>query len=405
MTSLLMIKRRYMLPAIILLSLCWTGLGFVQAPASFLGARHYTHDLSLHVQLPTSSMMDPSFLLETASLTTASSSDAVMSSGSLSAITAVELGGIPALLMLVFTIAGLRIKTSPVLVGALQHFAAGILLSTIAIELLPEMMNATGLQENLASGVGFFAGVAVLIGLGVVLPQEETESIVQTETKKAQHQHSPLCQSLRNRQQSFKAEAFCAACAMEQALDAELLPTSLDESIDETMTVTSKSDTVTMEEIMTIQSPTAAFPTALVTAIAIDSALDGLLIGIAIAAGPSTGPMLSASLAVEMSFLGLTLAAALYGRSLSSSLPAAVLGPTVLLLGSFAGGALATTFADSPVLLAGLLGFGTSSLLFMVAEELLLEAHEEGAHVWWSDLQLYTGFFASILADKFVLAT
>lgn len=397
-----------MLPAIILLSLCWTGLGFVQAPSLVLGARHHTHDLSLHV-LPTS-MMDPSFLLETASLTTASSSDAVMSSGSLSAITAVELGGIPALLMLVFTIAGLRIKTSPVLVGALQHFAAGILLSTIAIELLPEMMNATGIQENLASGVGFFAGVAVLIGLGVVLPQEEeeeeeTESIVLTETKKTKNQHPPLCQSLRNRQQSFKAEAFCAACAMEQALDAELLPTSLNESIGETiMTVTSTSDTVTMEETTTIKSPTAAFPTALVTAIAIDSALDGLLIGIAIAAGPSTGPMLSASLSVEMSFLGLTLAAALYGRSLSSSLPAAVLGPTVLLLGSFAGGSLATTFADSPVLLAGLLGFGTSSLLFMVAEELLLEAHEEGEHVWWSDLQLYTGFFASILADKFVLA-
>ena len=34
--------------------------------------------------------------------------------------------------------------------------------------------------------------------------------------------------------------------------------------------------------------------------------------------------------------------------------------------------------------------------------QLLLDAHEDGEHVWWVDLQLYTGFFASIVAGKFV---
>jgi hypothetical protein len=38
----------------------------------------------------------------------------------------------------------------------------------------------------------------------------------------------------------------------------------------------------------------------------------------------------------------------------------------------------------------------------MVAEELLLEAHEEGDHVWWVDLQLYVGFFASLMVGKFM---
>ena len=38
----------------------------------------------------------------------------------------------------------------------------------------------------------------------------------------------------------------------------------------------------------------------------------------------------------------------------------------------------------------------------MVAEELLLEAHEQGDHVWWVDLQLYIGFFVSILLGKLV---
>jgi len=255
-------------------------------------------------------------------------------SESFSAITAVQLGSIPALLMFIFTVIGLKVKSSPVLVGALQHFAAGILLSTIAIELLPEMMNATGLQENLALGVGFFLGVAVLIGLGVLLPQEE-DAPSTVDTRQPPHKHTSLCQSLRNRQQSFKAEAFCAACDIEKALKAELLPMNVirqeEASLEETSTLTPSSDDVSVISIeeTIIKKTSTSFLTALVTAIAIDSALDGLLIGIAIAAGPSTGPMLSASLSVEMSFLGLTLAAALYGRSFSESLPAAVLGPTV----------------------------------------------------------------------------
>jgi ZIP family zinc transporter len=134
-----------------------------------------------------------------------------------------------------------------------------------------------------------------------------------------------------------------------------------------------------------------AFPTALVIALAIDSAIDGLLIGIAAAAGPSAGPMMSASLAVEMSFLGLTLATALHGHPTSKSFSASVLGPAVLVIGAAAGGLLSDALSHSPAMFAGLLGFGTSALLFMVAEELLLEAHEEGDHIWWVDLQLYGG--------------
>lgn len=67
------------------------------------------------------------------------------------------------------------------------------------------------------------------------------------------------------------------------------------------------------------------------------------------------------------------------------------------------GGFLATSLSENPVLFAGLLSFGTSALLFMVAEELLLEAHEDGCeHVWWVDLQLYIGFYASVMLGKFM---
>ena len=66
------------------------------------------------------------------------------------------------------------------------------------------------------------------------------------------------------------------------------------------------------------------------------------------------------------------------------------------------GGVLADTLKSSPVAFIGMLSFGASALLFMVAEELLLDAHEGGEHVWWVDLQLCTGFFASLMAGKFV---
>jgi len=65
------------------------------------------------------------------------------------------------------------------------------------------------------------------------------------------------------------------------------------------------------------------------------------------------------------------------------------------------GGLTAAALEQSPVLFVGLISFGTSALLFMVAEELLLEAHEDASeHVWWVDLQLYVGFFLSLMMGK-----
>jgi len=251
---------------------------------------------------------------------------------------AMQLASVPALAMLIFTLVGLKMKVPTKLVGALQHFAGGILLSTIALELLPEIVKAEGLMQNVASGVGFFSGVILFLVLNKVLPEEEL----------------PLTNNNKNANQKNSDK----------------------------------------------QKIVAAFPATFVAALSIDAGLDGLLIGIAMAAGPSAGTMLSASLSVEMAFLGLTLATALYGRRSSTSLPSAALGPVCLLVGSFLGGSLASTLSTSPTWLSGLFGFGTSALLFMVAEELLLEAHEEGEHVWWVDIQLYTGFFACLLASK-----
>ena len=67
---------------------------------------------------------------------------------------------------------------------------------------------------------------------------------------------------------------------------------------------------------------------------------------------------------------------------------------------------VASALSHHHALFIGLMSFGASALLYMVAEELLLEAHEDNAtdHVWWVDLQLYVGFYASMMLSKLVSA-
>lgn len=306
--------------------------------------------------------------------------------------TAAKLGIAPAVAMNAVTLVGLRFATPAPVVGALQHFSAGILLTTVAKELLPEMVQASGVAENLASGVGFFAGVGLLIWLGKVFPEEEDEE--EEEEQQPQPQQEEETQvlppprtrvtepSLRNRKLSLRTRAY-----QKKGIR---------------MTMPESSTTLAAD------TTTTTLPTALLAAVAIDSLLDGLLIGISTAVDPNTGPLLSASLTVESSFLGLTLAAALRNKSsaAASSFPwlvlaATTLAPAAIFSGSLLGGALAPVLAQNTVWLTGCLGFGTSTALFMVAEELLLQAHEDGSeHVWWVDFQLYTGFFASVMIEK-----
>ena len=93
-----------------------------------------------------------------------------------SVLTVVYLACVPAGCMLVATLTGmLWIQISYRLAGALQHFAAGVLLSTIGTELLAHLLAADGWSENIGLTVGFFGGMATLIVLGIVMPDTEEE--------------------------------------------------------------------------------------------------------------------------------------------------------------------------------------------------------------------------------------
>ncbi|HET8655161.1 MAG TPA: transporter [Longimicrobiaceae bacterium] len=132
-------------------------------------------------------------------------------------------------------------------------------------------------------------------------------------------------------------------------------------------------------------------------AVGVDLALDGLLLGIAFAAGAAEGALLAFALAFEMLSLGLALTVQL--ARAGASRRRAVLVPLVLALVTLGGGSVlgVTVLAGaSPSVMAVVLSFGCAALLFLVTEELLVEAHEVG-ETPWATAMFFLGFLVLMI--------
>lgn len=129
--------------------------------------------------------------------------------------------------------------------------------------------------------------------------------------------------------------------------------------------------------------------TGLLMAIFFDVAMDGFIIGAGFAAGGETGTILALGLSVELLFLGLALASeATKGWRIVAI--SGALGITVLTFSLIGNYLLASA---SHVLIGGTLAFSAAALLYLVTEELLMEAHEvEEKPI--STLVLFGGFLS-----------
>ena len=189
----------------------------------------------------------------------------------------------------------------PALRSAILHFAAGVVFSVVAVELLPDVVKGHAPVQVI---VGFAIGVAVMLGI-----------------------------------RSFTRRAEGA-------------------------------------EEKTKREGTSALPWGLLTAVGVDIAIDGLLLGIAFAAGAKEGFLLTLALTIEVFSLGLATAASLRQEGLPVGGTIAVVGSLSLLF-LVGGGAGATLLHGLPGhALEIVLSFGLAALLFLVTEELLVEAHE-----------------------------
>lgn len=136
----------------------------------------------------------------------------------------------------------------------------------------------------------------------------------------------------------------------------------------------------------------------LLTAIGVDITIDGLLIGIGFAAGARQGLLLTVALTLELLSLGLATATSLQQKGatrLRSSMTTSLLALLVL-VGAMIG--LFSLTAVSGNALAVVLSFGVAALLYLVTEELLVEAHEVPETTFITSV-FFLGFLAILLLD------
>ena len=144
------------------------------------------------------------------------------------------------------------------------------------------------------------------------------------------------------------------------------------------------------------ESAGSARHTALFASVGIDVFLDGLLIAIGFGAGGSAGVLLTVALAVELLSMGLALSATLGAAGMKAARIVAVSAGvfSLLALGAIAGAWLMPLLPGAA--LDVILAFGLAALLFLVTEQLLVEAHKE-EETPLSTVLFFVGFLAFLL--------
>ncbi len=119
-----------------------------------------------------------------------------------------------------------------------------------------------------------------------------------------------------------------------------------------------------------------SLPVGLLTAVAIDLLIDGLLVGLGATLGSKQGLIITIALTVEILFLAVSVSIGLLDKQVGRGRAGLVSGSLGLFcaVGALLGAALLGS--ASATVLAAVLAFGAAALLYLVVEELLVEAHE-----------------------------
>lgn len=205
-----------------------------------------------------------------------------------------------------------NVRPGPILVSAIQHFAAGVVFAAAAGEIMPDVAHS---GSPVATIVGGFAGIAVML-------------------------------TIRQLERVIKG------------------------------------------------------PTGLLTLVGVDLLIDGLVLGIAFAAGAKAGLLLTIALSVEVLFLGLAVTTELSETVRSRSRIVATVAALVVLMPL--GAAISSPVAALPPhYVTGFLSFGLIALLYLITEELLVEAHETPDKPWVAAM-FFVGFLLLLSLEEMV---
>lgn len=137
----------------------------------------------------------------------------------------------------------------------------------------------------------------------------------------------------------------------------------------------------------------------LVSAVLIDVFIDGMLIGVAFLAGEKGGVLITIALAIEILFLGLSTTATLNQLGANKLYRIAVIMLLALVI-PFSAYLGEHVFAHaSPGMMNGILAFGVAALLYLVTEELLVEAHKTEEKIWMP-LFFFIGFLLILMLEN-----
>jgi ZIP family zinc transporter len=130
----------------------------------------------------------------------------------------------------------------------------------------------------------------------------------------------------------------------------------------------------------------------MVIAVGIDLLIDGFLIGLGFAAGARTGVLLTFALSLEVLFLGLSTTGARPARTMMRMAGYAL----ALIVGAATSAGLSQYMSNE--LMEGALAFSAAALIYLVTEELLVEAHEV-KETPVSAAMFSAGFLAIMIVD------
>lgn len=140
-------------------------------------------------------------------------------------------------------------------------------------------------------------------------------------------------------------------------------------------------------------------PLGLAAAAAVDTLVDGAIISAGFSTGPRLGSLLAIALAGELLFLTLSVGSEFHKNKSKRWQGLAVTTGIALLLMIGAVAAFFLLKGSSEATVAVFLSFGAAALIYLIAEELLVENIEEAKESLFSTAMLFAGFLV-VLALK-----
>jgi zinc transporter ZupT len=219
---------------------------------------------------------------------------------------------IPAIVMLSCSIFGISRQNPPSkkIGHAIQHFAAGILLSAIALELIPPIAAAKGFANTVAITTGFSLGSIVMTALPFVLGERSREQSAHPHGKRRRSEsdlsEAPTVVDERTTPASSedRAESRGATPLGTALVDAPKRSYSLPSHPSRAFFTRRESSAIYSFDDGIQARTTGRFPTVLAAAVYIDSFMDGLLVGISLLSGDRRAACACPALAAPCSVCG-----------------------------------------------------------------------------------------------------